>query len=418
MSTVLTESLAHLTKPEILAAVSGIIAVPRAEQYPRERLVGWVASQATLGDAIQNAVAQAVHSKQQRTGERTNERKRKRAEQQRQRRQARRLAQDETPTVPTCDRERYLDLPSAEDVKRLYAAFYDATGNAALAFATCAVCAREVSMKKDQVISTPLSDIPHPAKLSPHAPHPHHTLYNGMLLEPSGVTVVDGVQHANICHECMLSLSKSSVLPPALSLANDMWIGPVPWELRRLTFPEQLLIALIYPRVYVFKLFPKDKGFRPADDCLQRGMRGNVTSYALDVDGVSSMVQGNLMPRPGRLLSAILSITFVGQGRLPKQWLRNTFRVRRNAVQDALQWLQANNRKYFGDIQIDNDRLMQLPEDGVPVEIESIVRHNDDDTAIDAENGGYVPEEEAGDGEYYPSLHWAFAHHVYIGDSS
>jgi hypothetical protein len=34
----------------------------------------------------------------------------------------------------------------------------------------------------------------------------------------------------------------------------------VPWQFQVLTFPEQLLIALLYPWVFMFKLFPKKIG--------------------------------------------------------------------------------------------------------------------------------------------------------------
>jgi hypothetical protein len=38
-----------------------------------------------------------------------------------------------------------------------------------------------------------------------------------------------------------------------------------------------------------------------------------------------------------------------------------------------LQWLKANNPKYYGDITIDEAAIDQLPEDDIPVELLSIV---------------------------------------------
>ena len=79
-----------------------------------------------------------------------------------------------------------------------------------------------------------------------------------MLLEPEGVIVdLSGKKQVQVCGSCRMELNKDRTLPPKFSLANNLWIGRVPWELKKLTFPEQLLIAHIYPRVFVFKLYLK-----------------------------------------------------------------------------------------------------------------------------------------------------------------
>ncbi|KAJ7028348.1 hypothetical protein C8F04DRAFT_890402, partial [Mycena alexandri] len=155
---------------------------------------------------------------------------------------------------------------------------------------------------------------------------------------------------------------------PRYALANNLWLGRTPWELQTLTFPEQLLIALLYPRVYVFKLHPRSFGPKNPST-LQRGMRGTVSTYDLDTDGVVSMLAGELMPRPPAVLASVISVTYIGVGELPKNWLRTTFRVRRKVVSDALSWLKRNNPKYYGDIKIDEARIAALPEDDVPDEI-------------------------------------------------
>jgi len=227
-------------------------------------------------------------------------------------------------------------------------------------------------------------------------PHPQHTLFNGKLLEPKGVSG-DG-NHAVVmtCADCFNDLKKPTDQPPRYSLANNMWIGGIPWRLQTLTFPEQLLIALLYPRVYVFKLYPrKFHGIRDATS-LQRGMRGNVSTYDMDMEGIAKMVEGNLMPRPPAVLASVISVTFVGLGDLPKKWLRTTFRVRRQVVFEALRWLKNNNPKYYGGIEIDGRRIAQLPEDDVPVEVLGIVRQSTDTGLVDQESAGYVPMDDDG----------------------
>ncbi|KAI5997900.1 hypothetical protein EDD15DRAFT_2109092, partial [Pisolithus albus] len=180
---------------------------------------------------------------------------------------------------------------------------------------------------------------------------------------------VDGLTMVNLCMSCLQDLRSAKEKPPQYSLANGLWIGPVPWQLQILTFSEQLLIALLYPRVFVFKLFPKKiGGVRDVSAC-QRAMRGNVSTYALDMKGIASMIEGSLMPRPPAILASLISITFIGVGQLPKRWLHSIFRIRRTVIFEALRWLKENNSVYYGDIEISAERIQLLPEDDLPQEV-------------------------------------------------
>jgi hypothetical protein len=87
-------------------------------------------------------------------------------------------------------------------------------------------------------------------------------------------------------------------------------------------------------------------------------------------------------------------ITFVGREKPTVHNIRSLFRVRRVAVMRALLWLRNHNLKYYGNIEIDGQRLMQLPEDAVPVETSSLIRHNPDDGRIDQESSEYVPDQD------------------------
>ena len=148
----------------------------------------------------------------------------------------------------------FLELPSKDWVQDCHWQFYGVTSNAAVMMLVCSVCARELGNQESKMTTIALNDIPNPHLLVPPTPHSAHTLFSNMLLEPMG-THRDKVA---ICVQCLSSLqSKKNCYPPWFSLANNLWIGEVPWQLKTLTFPEQLLIALLYPWVYVFKLFPK-----------------------------------------------------------------------------------------------------------------------------------------------------------------
>ena len=224
--------------------------------------------------------------------------------------------------------------------------------------------------------------------------HNQQTLFDGMLLEPQGVSVLGCRTIVNVCGECLVDLRKDTSLPLRFSLANGLWIGPIPVELSSLTFPEQLLIVHLYPRVYVFKLYPKSGGGAAAE--LQRGMRGNVSTYELNVSAAVEMVEEMLMPCQPSILASLIAITYIGVGPLPRKWLHSMFRVRHYHVAHALEWLKINSPTYYGSITISSARLSNLPEDDVPDEILSVIRHSTDVGLIDQENGGYVQSGEDG----------------------
>lgn len=190
-----------------------------------------------------------------------------------------------------------------------------------------------------------------------------------------------------MCFDCMRSLEQH--MAPKLSLANNLWIGDVPYQLMELTTPEQLLIARHYPRCYIFKLFPRDYDSHLPLDQLYTGMAGNATLFEINTQEVVEMLCGQRMPSPVATLASVIAITFVGSKRLPVDWLKKMFRVRRDVVYEALVWLQRNNPIY-ADIQIDGNRLKELPEDDVPEELLAIVRREEDDEIVEKERESYL----------------------------
>ena len=381
-------SLNVLTVKELLDLCSGNLSLSRGERCNKDAIIGAVMSRGS--DELITAAFDFVKVKDASIG---SSRKREREGRQEQRRVVRHLDvlagisgwQDEH------DVSHFMDLPTVEDVKNCYRAFYEDTGMRAVEMGICAVCAREVNVHDDRLTSLLLTEIPNAHRLIPKISHPDHDLFGGKLLDPMGVVCDEKNTKIQICHACFEDLKKKSEKPPKYSLANNLWIGKVPWLLEILTFPEQLLLAKVFPRVYVFKLYPKD-GSRRDPAMLQRGMKGTVSSFEMDNEGVASMVSGRLLPHPPAILASIISVTFIGVGSLPKRWLHNTFRVRRKCVGDAICWLKANNTKYYGSIDIDMTRIANLPEDDVPVEITSVIRQSEDIGAINQEHGGYVPD--------------------------
>ncbi|KIL55393.1 hypothetical protein M378DRAFT_188670 [Amanita muscaria Koide BX008] len=123
---------------------------------------------------------------------------------------------------------------------------------------------------------------------------------------------------------------------------------------------------------------------------LQRGMVGNVTSFPLNTREIIEMIQGQKLPQPPRILPAVIAVTFVGAKIFPKNWLKGVLRVRREKVATALRWLITNNPLYQ-KFTLDQERLAELPEDDVPIEILAIVRQEPDSSVLAEEADSYVP---------------------------
>lgn len=283
----------------------------------------------------------------------------------------------------------FMRAPSEETIRRSLCDFIDHTGNQAVGTCVCVVCARECDQITSPTTRIAVQDIPNRSRLSPYLPHPKHYILHGMLLYQSSI---DSANNADICNECRRSLDADQI--PKHALANNLWIGDVPRELEDLTLPERVLIAKYYPAAYIIKLFPKKKGSHSWDqNQMHNGLKGNVSTYKLDPAQVAAMVEGEVMPPPAKLLSATIGITFVGPRGLPESTMPGMFRVRRRRVHRALEWLKQNNRLY-ADIVISADRLLQLPEDGIPKELMLTAKHSTDSDAVYQEEDGYVPLDE------------------------
>ena len=271
-------------------------------------------------------------------------------------------------------------LPSEDEKRQCYQAFSDATSNEALALRVCPVCSRERSVKDGEQTMV-LSDRSVSDILMPTVIDGQDNIIRSLL------DVDEGVVSCWMCFDCLRCLERGMM--PKFAIANNLWIGDVPSELIGLTIPEQLLIARYYPRCYIFKLFPRDVDYRVPPDRLYSGMAGNASLFELNTQEVVEMLRGQRMPSPVASLASVIAITFVGTRKLPLDWLKKTFRVRRQVVFDALLWLQSHNPIY-ADIQIDRVRLDELPEDDVPQELLMVVRQEEDEEIAEKERESYV----------------------------
>lgn len=134
------------------------------------------------------------------------------------------------------------------------------------------------------------------------------------------------------------------------SADNDMDPGNVPPELDGLSYIEEQLIAKIHPIISVYKI----QGH-------QYGYKGNVVNFPQKVNELAKKLPHKI--------SDINSIVTIRCGNESKH---ADFRVRTKKVRDALRFLKKNNPYYY-DIEISEDNLQLLPEDGnVYDEVEGI----------------------------------------------
>ena len=137
-----------------------------------------------------------------------------------------------------------------------------------------------------------------------------------------------------MCFECLKCL-QWGVLPKGV-LANNLWIGNIPSQLTGLMIPEQLLIAQYYPQCYIFKLFPHDYGCHLPIDQPHLTIAGNASLFELNTQEVVEMLEGQYMPSSVMMLASIIVITFVGSKKLPVDWLKKMFQVRRQVHQEKI----------------------------------------------------------------------------------
>lgn len=140
-----------------------------------------------------------------------------------------------------------------------------------------------------------------------------------------------------ICRRC--SIDKKE--PKLFSFENNMIPSVVPEELSILSQCEEILIARAFP---VIQVYTKAGG--------SYGYKGHVINLPNNVQHIADILPHNPKDLP------IIAFTVKGKNDFEKE-----FKVRRQVVLDALQWLILNNPLYK-DIQIDYSRISALPADG------------------------------------------------------
>ena len=134
----------------------------------------------------------------------------------------------------------------------------------------------------------------HPSVTPPNFPYSDGPLKD-VLLDPKGVIENDGVPESIIlCDSCCVSLNAGRL--PALAIANRLFIGEVPDELKDLTTVEESMIGLCRAHVIIVCLKDGPSGSYGDDHAsasganLQHALRGHVIVHPQRPDIVSEIL--------------------------------------------------------------------------------------------------------------------------------
>lgn len=282
---------------------------------------------------------------------------------------------------------RWPEVPSQSLLNTFVADFKNATSSSTLATGTCASCAEKVicqSMKTLPILEIDITLLKRPdfceslaeeampdqddleesdpsileagqRWLHPDVPCPPLPYTDGILkdilLDRDGVVENNGIPHSiRVCKSCCQALS-SGRMPP-LAIANRLFIGAVPEELRNLTAVEESMIALCRARAIIVRLKGgqgnhesyQEDGTTNSSPIHQRALRGHVIVHPQRPDVVSE-----LLPPSIEDIVAPICVVYTGPNAPSAEWLRKKAKpllVRADRVRKALVWLKAHNYLY------------------------------------------------------------------------
>ena len=306
---------------------------------------------------------------------------------------------------------RWPEVPPKSLLDGLISDFKNATSSSTLASGTCASCAEKVvrqSMKNLLISEIDITllrrpdfddDLEDPETghrwLHPDVPCPPLPYTDGILkdilLDPDGVVKNEGIPHAlRVCKSCCNSLVSGRT--PSLAIANRLFIGAVPEELKDLTAVEESMIALCRARAIIVRLKGgngdsyQDEGTTHSTPIHQRALRGHVIVHPQRPDVLSE-----LLPPAIEDIIAPICVVYTGSNAPSADWLRKKAKpllVRADRVRKALIWLKAHNYLYR-NITINHQVLNEIKElPSLPVHVEFSPECHDGAVTSGYENDG------------------------------
>ena len=129
-----------------------------------------------------------------------------------------------------------------------------------------------------------------------------------MVRNSRGELVADANQKVPICVGCNAALSRKVPTMPKYALANDLWMGRLPPQLRDLSLGAKLLLPLARGIVRRFNCKTDSGRWMPQDQRI-KGFVGNVVAFP-QADGGRRVV--SLPPREADLVEHV-QIVFAGK---------------------------------------------------------------------------------------------------------
>jgi len=197
---------------------------------------------------------------------------------------------------------------------------------------------------------------------------------NRVLIDKLGITQDKRIY---LCRGCHNQFSKDC--QPSEALANFRWVGPVPEELRDLTWIEELLIARVHVCGSIVRLGQRNN---PSSFF---GIKGHVVFLPQDTTRLI-----DLLPMSPASLSDMVKVVWTGKSKPDRSCLRSRFMVRKHKVYNALKWLVENHDDYRNNVTIDEERINGWESTFVAVELLDSIGHVSDSSVEDTARDGFA----------------------------
>jgi hypothetical protein len=197
---------------------------------------------------------------------------------------------------------------------------------------------------------------------------------NRVLIDKLGITQDKRIY---LCRGCHNQLSKDR--QPSEALANFRWVGPVPEELRDLTWIEELLVARVHVCGSIVRLGQRNN---PSSFF---GIKGHVVFLPQDTTRLI-----DLLPMSPASLSDMVKVVWTGKSKPDRSRLRSRFMVRKHKLYNALKWLVENHDDYRNNVTIDEERINGWESTFVAVELRDSIGHVSDSSVEDTARDGFA----------------------------
>src|SRR2546423_2652078 len=238
------------------------------------------------------------------------------------------------------------------DMKSIYTKFYDTIHEYAInvVCGSCGIITHHTS--EYQLLSSTYANLDLLAINPDLVPFDYscgipHLNTEHIMIDPLSIIRQDTGDMISVCNSCHGQLQRNQL--PRESLANYRWIGPIPEELKDLTWVEEMLIARAHMFGRIIRL--SERNHSPS----YAALKGHTVLVPQDTVALL-----NILPPPPDTLSAFACVVWIGMTLPDKSRLTSYFSVRKNKVLAALRWL-CNNHCDYQNVTINMDEINQWP---------------------------------------------------------